>query len=122
MMGECSLLSLDGGVPLALKNGSSASLGMMELVDLIKAFEKQNGTEVRFEAQLVDGQKGIDLRWRAMAYDTDPDNPEARLLASVSVRCGEKRLVTMEAVLLQLLYALDFQLAQSEFAKVEPKS
>ena len=107
-----------GGVQLALRNGSSASLGLPELIELVKAFEAQNSVEIRLEGQLRDAVKGIDLVWTAYAWDGDPDAPGAKYLASASVRCLEKRLLSLEAVVLQLLYALDFQLAEHEFQKV----
>jgi len=105
----------NGGAQLALKNGSSGTVGMMELIDIVKAFEAQNSVELTISGQIVDGAKSTDLRWTAVAYDGDPDQPGAKILALANVRCGEKRLVTMEAVLLQLLYALDHQLAENEF-------
>ena len=100
---------------MALKNGSSGRLELPELIDLIKAFEAQNSVELRITGQIVDGSQRMDLRWEAVAYDGDPDAPGAKILGLANVRCLEKRLVTMEAVLLQLLYALDFQLAENEF-------
>jgi len=116
MMGVWSLLfSSNGGVPLALKNGSSGNLELPELIDIVKAFEAQNSVELVISGQIVDGTRRTDLRWTATAYDGDPDAPGAKILALASVRCMEKRLVSLEAVLLQLLYALDFQLAENEF-------
>lgn len=100
---------------MALKNGSSQKLALPELIDIVKAFEAQNSVEIRITGQIVDAVKSTDLRWEAVAYDGDPDAPEAKILGLANVRCGEKRLVSMEDVLLQLLYALDFQLAENEF-------
>jgi hypothetical protein len=84
---------------------------------VIKAFEEQNGIEIVLSGQRTDRHGRLDLVWKAAAWDTDPDNPEARLLALASVGCLEKRLETMEAVLMHLLYQLDFQLAELEFDK-----
>jgi hypothetical protein len=106
------------GHPLALKNGSSQTLELAELIQLIKAFEAQNSVEVVLTGQIVDGVKATDLRWTAFAYEGDPDEPGAKYSASASVRCLEKRLVRMEDVILGLLYALDFQLAENEFVKL----
>lgn len=116
MMGEAaSFFMYTGGAVLALKNGSSQSLELPELIDLIKAFEAQNSVELVISGQIVDGTRRTDLRWTVAAYDGDPDAPGAKILALASVRCLEKRLVRLEDVLLQLLYALDFQLAENEF-------
>lgn len=91
---------------------------MSELTELVRAFETQNSVELTISGQLVDSVHGLDLRWTAFAWDGDPDRPEAKYLASASVRCGEKRLLTMETVLLNLLYTLDSQLALREFQAV----
>jgi hypothetical protein len=106
---------------LGLKNGSSGKLELPELIDIVKAFEAQNSVELVISGQVVDGTRSTDLRWTAVAYGGDPDAPGAPILALASVRCGEKKLRTMEAVLLQLLYALDFQLAENEFRSAEPQ-
>lgn len=103
---------------MGLKNGSSAILGLPELVDIVKSFQGQNGVWITFDGVLVNGVKGPDLRLSAYGWDRDPGLPEAKYLASVSVRCMEKRLVTMEAVLLYLLFALDAQLASHAFQEV----
>lgn len=102
---------------MALKNGSSQNLELPELIQLIKAFESQNNVEIVLTGQMVDGATAIDLRWTALAYNGDPDAPGATYSASASVRCLEKRLVRMEDVILNLLYTLDFQLAEHEFRK-----
>lgn len=99
---------------MALKNGSSATLGIPELIDLVEAFEVQNTVKVSLRAQLTIAGGKRDLMWVAAAHETTRTEPGQLPLAYASVRCLEKRLVTMEAVLLQLLYALDFQLAQLE--------
>jgi len=99
---------------LALKNGSSATLGIPELIDLVEAFELQNTVKVSLRAHLTIAAGKRDLQWVAAAHSTQRTEPGQLPLAYASVRCMEKRLVTMEAVLLQLLYALDFQLAHLE--------
>jgi hypothetical protein len=110
-----------GGVPLGLKNGQSAGLELMELTGIVAAFQRQNSCRIYFRASVVTVRGQDDIAWTAVAYDRDLEEAEAQLLALVSVRCGEKRLKTMEAVLLHLLYALDFQLAEGEFDMVEHK-
>jgi hypothetical protein len=114
--------SVDGGVSLALRNGSSAGIGMMELMELLRAFEKQNTCMITLTGRSVERVGKLDWQWEAKAWATEHTLSGRQLLACANVRCGEKRLLSMEAVVLQLLYALDFMLGQHEWESVEPKS
>lgn len=108
---------------MALRHGSSAGIGMMELVDLIAAFEQQNSVVITITGRRVLHGGKTDWRWEAKAWETMHTFTGRMLLASASVRCLEKRLLTMEAVVLQLLYALDFQLGERELERTkEPKA
>jgi hypothetical protein len=107
---------------LALKAGSSNNVELNSLIVAMKEFERENSIEITLSGQLVDGVKGLDLVWRALAWDGDPLSEGAKLLASVNVSCRSTRLLSMEAVLFQLMYALDFQLALRELGSGEQKS
>lgn len=100
---------------MALKGGSSSSVGMLELLDILAAFEQQNSVIITITGRQVEKAGVKDWQWEAKAWETKHSLSGRQLLASASVRCLEKRLVTMEAVVLQLLYALDFMLADHEF-------
>jgi len=110
------------GVPLALKKGSSGGIGMLELISILRAFEDQNKVTITLTGRAVVKNSKEDWQWEAKAWETQTTLTGRQLLASASVRCGEKRLLTMEAVVLQLLYALDFMLASGEFGREETKS
>lgn len=99
---------------MALKHGSSATLGLGELMDIVAAFEQQNTVRVELRSELTKWNGARDMVWTASAFPLSPTVAGVKPLAYANVRCLEKRLVTMEAVLLQLLYALDFQLAEKE--------
>lgn len=108
---------------MALKHGSSAKLGCQDILDTVKAFERHNSVEIVLAGARIDRSGRLDLVWTATAYEGDPTAPEAKPLASVSVGCLESRLETMDAVIFQLLYALDFQLAQNAFIDaMKPKA
>jgi len=107
---------------LALKNGSSGNVDLHSLIVAMKEFERENSIEITISGQITDGMKGLDLVWRALAWDGDPLAEGAKLLASVSVECRSTRLTSMEAVLFQLMYALDFKLALREFGSAEQES
>ena len=113
--------ALYGGVRLALKHGSSSGVGMMELIDLIRAFERTNSVMVTLTGRSVEKNGKTDFQWEAKAWETKHSLSGRQLLGCASVRCGEKRLLTMEAVVLQLLYALDFMLGEEEFARTKPE-
>jgi len=112
------LLHQKGVRSLALRKGLSGTADVPELRDMWKAFEQQNSVEIQLDARLMDYHGKVDLVWTAVAWDTDPMHSGATILASVRFGCLEKRLVSMEAVLMQLLYALDFQLAERVFNRV----
>jgi hypothetical protein len=107
---------------LGLKNGSSGGIGMKDLIEVLRAFEHTNSVMITLTGRSVLTKAGEDLQWEAKAWETQPTLSGRQLLASASVRCLEKRLGTMEAVVLQLLYALDFMLGEREFESAEPKS
>jgi len=116
------LFCMIGGTQLALKGGSSAGIGMTELIGIVEAFELQNSVRIELRATLTIWKGSRDLQWVASAFSRTVEGTGVLPLAYASVRCGEQRLVTMEAVVLRLLYALDFQLAQRELAGDTPKS
>jgi hypothetical protein len=116
------VFSIAGGVPLALNHGSSAITGMRDIQDTLKAFERQNSCEIVLSAQRQDYHGRMDLVWTATAWDTDPESPAARLLGSARLGCMESCLVSMEALVIRLLYTLDFKLAEEEFARRSNKS
>lgn len=108
---------------MALKHGSSSGIGMLELMDIVQAFEEQNRVLITVSARRVAVAGKMDWQWEAKAWEVATTLTGRPLLASAQLRCGEKRLVTMEAVVLQLLYALDFQLGQGEMqGREEPRA
>lgn len=107
---------------MASKIGYSASLELPELIGLVEAFERQNSVRIRLRGELTNWNQSRDIQWTAEAFENTLERSGQLALACASVRCMEQRLVTMEAVLLQLLYALDFQLGLRELADTKTKS
>lgn len=123
MMGVWPLcIYIDGGVLLASKHGYSTGLELPELIDLVMAFELANSVRIRLRAEMTTWNGVRDIQWTAEAFEQTLEHSAALPLVYVSVRCMEQRLVTMEAVLMQLLYALDFQLALRELPAPDTKS
>jgi len=112
----------NGGVSLASKAGYSASLELPELIDLVRAFEQSNSVRIRLRGEMTTWNGQRDIQWTAEAFEQTLEYSAALPLVYVNVRCMEQRLVTMEAVIMQLLYALDFQLALREYERENPNS
>ncbi|AXH79583.1 MAG: hypothetical protein [Circular genetic element sp.] len=87
----------------------------MDVTDLVAGFEEQNKgyLSIRFGTRRhskIPTLAVVAEFWPLEAEDLDP-----RPLASVSVICSDLNLKTWNAVLTHVMYALDFQLALSEF-------
>lgn len=99
---------------MAQKHDSSGGIGMGELIDIVAAFEAQNHITVKLRAEMVVENGKRDFQWVAEAWSLKTLEQAARILGYARSLCLGRRLLTMEAVVLQLLYALDFQLALLE--------
>lgn len=115
-------ICINGGVSLASKRNFSTGLELPELIDLVKGFEVANSVRIRLRGEMTTFNGVRDIQWTAEAFEQTVEHSGALPLVYVSVRCLEQRLVTMEAVLMQLLYALDFQLALRELPKADTES
>jgi len=88
---------------------------MADLVGIVEAFEQSNSVRLELRGELTTWKGQRDILWTAAAYERTIERTGQLPLVYANVRSMEKRLVTIEAVLLQLLYALDFKLAEREF-------
>jgi len=106
---------------LALNNGSSQTLGLLDVVSSWEAFETINRCVVimRLEPTRVNGRWAV--RMTGMVWDNDPDVPAAACLASESLICSPMEWRSLDTVAFRLLYALDGQLASAEFDRVNHK-
>jgi len=104
---------------LALKHGSSVGIGMREIIDTLAAFEAQNHITIKMRAELTETNGKRDFQFVAEAWSLKTIEQAPRILAYSKSPCLAKRLLTMEAVVFQLLYALDFQLALLELPKAK---
>lgn len=92
---------------------------MPELIVALGEFERDNSVEIQLNARMVVAKGRRDLQWTALAFDAKAPAGEVRLLASAKYLCMESRLVTVEALLLQLLYTLDFELELNEYRSID---
>jgi len=100
------------------------SLEMTELADLrdvLVAFEVQNNVTIHFRFGLMRVGKAPDISLTAEAFQRGVEVGDQASLASVNVVCSALNLKAWNAVLIHVLYALDFQLAVNEFDHASKK-
>jgi hypothetical protein len=105
------------GSKQALSNGNEP----MELTDLVAAFEGMNKCKITLSCSLELHKGFLDLQWTAVAASGESKDPVpyALVLASVKEWGGDYK--TVMGLVTHLLYALDFRLAEREFASVPKK-
>lgn len=106
---------------MALRDGSQSGIGVVDVAGILEAFETINECHIMITFERKKYGSTVELQANAVAFERKEERQVAKPLASVSVRCLGTRLKTMEAVLSQLLYMLDGQLAAEEFRNLEPK-
>jgi len=100
---------------LGLKNGSSETLGLLDVTAGWEAFEHIN--QVSVEITLSNRSRGSTwkLLAEARAYDAKPGATEVLPLAYESATCLASEWRSLDVVVFRLLYALDSALASAEF-------
>lgn len=101
----------------SLSNGNEPE----EFTDLIAAFEAQNKCKITLQCSLELHKGYLDTRWSLRAHNASENPLEAQSLGLANVWTWAGDYLTFMALLTQLLYALDFQLAENEFAAVAHK-
>jgi len=106
---------------LASRHHSLDLSELMDVTQLLCAFEEHNSVRIHLVIETLNSSKGPSLVVGAYAWDRSPGEPGASCLASVSVRCSDLNLRHWNAALTHVLYKLDFQLVLNEFEKVPGK-
>lgn len=101
---------------MALRNGSSGEIAMVDLAMNIVAFESMNNCRIVMNLTVVDRNGRGDVMIQATAYDRQLDPAVAPSLASVNVSCLSTRLLSLDAALIHVLYILDGELARRELS------
>lgn len=83
---------------------------------MLTVFEEQNRVNIEITVTRVREGSAVDLLLSAKAWDPSADRRVVKPLACQSVLCRAERIRTVEGVLFYLLYQLDFQLAEHEWA------
>lgn len=106
---------------MGLKEGSSSGVGFVDVKYVLAAFEEMNRVKLEISTWL-DGTVDRPSIWvEVRAWEPGSNRMAVQPLASWKLRIGSSGPRTMEAAILQGLYAVDAQLAQAEFARVDKK-
>jgi len=93
----------------------------MDATTAVEAFQEHNNCLVVITIRMPRKPSAQKLWLEGKALSSLDTNGVRSLLAFASVLCSELNCLTMDAAILSLLYALDFQLAENEFAKTQTK-
>lgn len=104
------------------KHPSSNGPDVTDTTSALHAFEQQNSVRIVTTLRSCSGNGVEDIWLEGKALSGRDTDGVRSLLASASVKCSGSRHKSLDAAFLALLYALDFQLAESEWQKTERKS
>jgi len=110
-----------GGVPLALKEGSSSGVDVVDVKHVLSAFETINTCKLSVMIRVSGTESRPELDLEVWADPLESAAAEPARLGSVRLRIGSTGARTLEAAILQALYQADAQLAAGEFARVIDK-
>lgn len=104
------------------KHATSNGPDARDTTEALRAFEEQNNVRIVVTMRATRDPAPADIWLEGKALSQVEHDGVRSLLAFASVKCLGMRHKSLDAALLALLYALDFQLAENEFAKTIPKS
>lgn len=110
-----------GGVPLALKNGSYAGVGSVDVLAVLLAFEEINSCRITVQLSTQSTPKLAVMQVTMSAHSKPENGVEPAVLASRQLTVGFSGRQTIDQCILQGLYGLDADLADKEFAKTHNK-
>jgi hypothetical protein len=93
-----------------------------DVAEAYQSFQEQNKVRLVVTTRLAATGGTADLWLEGKALSPVDASGVRSLLAFASVKCLGSHHKTVDAALLALLYALDFQLAQAEFDRVPKKA
>lgn len=91
---------------------------MVDIAFMIAAFQAMNKVIVAITLTAMDSDGAADMRLTATAHQLATVDPEAPILVSVSKSFLGMNIRTLEAAVIQLLYQLDFALAEKELGRM----
>lgn len=106
---------------MALKQGSSSGVDVVDVSYVLAAFQEMNRCVLHVTVTLEGTPSSPKLALRVSAWSRPIVDVEPALLASQKSIVGSTGPRTLEAAILQSLYALDAILLDEEFARVNNK-
>jgi hypothetical protein len=106
---------------LAQKQGSSSGVDVVDVQYVLAAFEEINKCKLEITIWLQGTAARPEVWLEMRAWEPEVDRMAVLPLGSQKQRIGSSGPRSMEAAILQGMYALDAQLAAEEFAKVHKK-
>lgn len=100
---------------LASSRFSSNTVDSKDVAFSLVAFESINSCRIEFRMSTADRGGRADVQLTVLAHPLGEVIGEVPPLASVSQSFWGMRLTSLDAAVFQLLYALDFKLAEQEF-------
>lgn len=102
---------------LGSSRGTSNGPDAVDVAAVLVAFEQMNQLRLIVTLRTCEGMETPDCWLEGKALSKVSVSGVRSLLAFASVRCGSTGLKTLDSAVLNLLYALDFQLAENELAR-----
>jgi len=106
---------------LALKHGSSSGVDVVDVRYVLSAFETINKCKLEIGISLAGTEARPEVILEMRAWEMEADRMAVQPLAYQKQMIGLSGPRSMEAAILQGMYALDAQLAEEEFARVNKK-
>jgi hypothetical protein len=106
---------------LASSRDTSNGPDVWDLVTTMMAFQHINHCRLEFRMRIPNDAKRLEALLELSAWEDNPESGEAKLLASARCLAGYSDRRTVEAAILQHMYALDAQMAEEEFRNAENK-
>lgn len=97
---------------MALRNGSSQTIGLVDVATNIVGFEVINGVRIVLTMTVGDLRGQATVMIGARAEERAPESPDPKVLGSVSVNTLATNLLTLDAALIHVLYMLDGEIAR----------
>lgn len=91
------------------------------MITALHSFEQSTQSRIILTIRSCGLNEHGGIWWEAKAIEKTDGSTVPRLLASAQLSCAEANTRTMEAAILKLMYALDFQLAELEWRSAETK-
>ena len=103
---------------MALSRDTRNGADLIDVAMVMAAFEAINKVRLEVRCGLVDGTNDAQLSFVFTAFTRETADAEPVLLACVTRRQSYSKVRTMDAAILQGLYALDAEMAREEFTRV----